>query len=142
VSATPQSPATPEVSEPSETPQPPALSATDAALAAIADLAAARGPLVFFQSGGCCDGSLPMCLCRDELPAGPNDLLLGELAGAPFYVDADQYRRWGSPSFLLDLRPGPAEGFSLSPPDAHFVTRSPAPAAGSPAPARPVEGRG
>jgi uncharacterized protein (DUF779 family) len=47
------------------------------------------------------------------------------IAGAPFYVDREQYERWGHPSFLIDTRPGAAEGFSLSLPDAHFVTRAP-----------------
>lgn len=99
------------------------VTATDAATAAIEQLAGEHGLLAFFQSGGCCDGSLPICLKEGELPPGPDDLLLGRVAGMPFYVDAEQWRRWGSPSFLLDLRPGAAEGFSLSPPDAHFVTR-------------------
>ena len=105
------------------------VTATDAALQAIARLRAAHGPLAFFQSAGCCDGSLPICLKEGELPAGPNDMLLGTLDGAPFYIDAELHRRWGCPRLRLDLSPGPAEGFSLSPPDAHFVTRS-APARG------------
>ncbi|HEY4897313.1 MAG TPA: DUF779 domain-containing protein [Solirubrobacteraceae bacterium] len=95
---------------------------TDAAIEAIERLRAKHGPLAFFQSGGCCDGSLPICLKDGELPPGSGDSLLGFVGGAPFYVDADQHRRWGHPSFLLDLRPAPAEGFSLSLPDAHFVT--------------------
>ncbi|HYM55896.1 MAG TPA: DUF779 domain-containing protein [Solirubrobacteraceae bacterium] len=100
------------------------VTASDAAVRAIERLSVEHGPLAFFQSGGCCDGSLPICMKDGELPPGPGDELLGVLAGAPFYVDSDQYRRWGRPAFLLDLRPGAAEGFSLSLPDAHFVTRS------------------
>jgi len=88
-------------------------------------LSAKHGPLAFFQSGGCCDGSSPICLCDGELPPGTNDLLLGSIAGAPFYVDREQYQRWGRPSFLITTASGPAEGFSLSLPDAHFVTRAP-----------------
>jgi uncharacterized protein (DUF779 family) len=88
------------------------VTATDPALAAIERLRAAHGPLAFFQSGGCCDGGLPICLKLGELPPG-------------FYIDAEQYRRWGSPSLVLDLSEGAAEGFSLSPPQAHFVTRPP-----------------
>ncbi len=99
------------------------VTATDAAIEAIEQLSDEHGPLAFFQSGGCCDGSLPICLKHGELPPGPGDLLLGAVAGAPFYVDSEQYLRWGRPSFLLDVRPGPVEGFSLSLPDAHFVTR-------------------
>jgi uncharacterized protein len=101
------------------------LTATPEALALAARLAAGHGPLAFFQSGGCCDGSSPICLLDGELPAGPNDLLLGRIADAPFYVDREQYERWGSPAFLIDVGKGPAEGFSLSDPDQHFVTRTP-----------------
>jgi len=103
------------------------VTATEAAVRAIELLQARHGPLAFFQSAGCCDGSLPICLGRDELPPGPEDTLLGRPADTPFYIDAELHRRWGSPRLLLDLRPGAAEGFSLSPPDAHFVT-SPSPA--------------
>ena len=88
-------------------------------------LTAEHGPIVFFQSGGCCDGTAPICVKRGELPPGPADLLLGDIAGAPFYVDLDQYRRWRSPHFLIDVGAGPAQGFSLSLPDRHFVTRPP-----------------
>jgi uncharacterized protein len=101
------------------------VTASGAAIEMAERLAAERGPLAFFQSGGCCDGSSPICLMRGELPRGANDLLLGEIAGAPFYVDAELYERWGRPPFLLDVGAGPAEGFSLSLPDAHFVTRAP-----------------
>lgn len=103
-----------------------AVSATPAALEAIRRLKAAHGPLMFFQSGGCCDGSSPMCLKEGELPISPNDMLLGEIAGAPFYIDADQYGRWGLPQFMIDVAPGAAEGFSLEGlQGVHFVTRSP-----------------
>ena len=98
--------------------------ATDAALAAIARLTATHGPLMFFQSGGCCDGSSPICLLGNELETGPNDLLLGEVAGAPFYIDAEQDRRFGSPQFVLDVGAGPPEGLSLGLDDIHFVTTS------------------
>jgi uncharacterized protein (DUF779 family) len=102
------------------------LTATPAAIEMVERLTTEHGPLAIFQSGGCCDGSSPICLEDGELPPGVNDLWLGEIAGAPFYVDSEQYERWGRPSFLLDVGPGPAQGFSLSLPDAHFVTRSPA----------------
>jgi uncharacterized protein (DUF779 family) len=98
--------------------------ATRAALDAIERLGAAHGPLTFFQSGGCCDGSSPICLLRDELPVGPDDLLLGEIGGAAFYIDADMYERWGRPDFLIDVAPGPPEGFSLGPAAEHFVVRA------------------
>jgi len=98
------------------------VTATGAAIEAIERLSAEHGPLAFFQSGGCCDGSLPICLVDGELPPGPGDVLLGRIAGAPFYVDGEQHERWGRPDFVLDMRPGAAQGFSLSLPDAHFVT--------------------
>ena len=102
------------------------VSATRAALAVITRLEAAHGPLAFFQSGGCCDGTSPICLKDGELPAGPHDVKLGEIGGAPFYIDADQYERWGRPRFEIDASPGAAMGFSLEAlEDVHFVTRMP-----------------
>jgi uncharacterized protein len=67
----------------------------------------------------------PDGLLADDLAPGPGDVLLGELAGVPFYIDAEQFRRWGDPEFLLDVGPGAPEGFSLGLPDARFVTLSP-----------------
>lgn len=110
------------------------LTATPAAQALIERLADAHGPLAIFQSGGCCDGTSPICLPAGELPPAPGDLLLGEIAGAPFYVDREQYERWGRPDFLIDVGAGAAQGFSLSLPDAHLVTRPPR----SPATSTPV----
>jgi uncharacterized protein len=102
-----------------------AVKATGAALEVIARLEAAHGPVVFFQSGGCCDGTSPICLKHDELPAGPHDIQLGEIGGAGFYIDADQYDRWGRPRFLIDVSPGAAEGFSLEALEGvHFITRT------------------
>ena len=99
--------------------------ATPAALEAIRRLEAAHGRLMFFQSGGCCDGTSPICLTDGELPPGPGDVRLGEIGGASFYIDADQYERWGQPRFVVDVAPGAAEGFSLEGLDGvHFVTRT------------------
>lgn len=99
--------------------------ATDAALAALERLTTAHGPLMLMQSGGCCDGSSPICLHAGELLVGPNDLLLGEVAGARFYIDAEQYERWNRPRLVLDAAAGPAEGISLEGLEGiHFVTRS------------------
>jgi uncharacterized protein (DUF779 family) len=104
----------------------PAVGATPAALEVIRRLEAAHGPLAFFQSGGCCDGSSAMCLKDGELPPAPSDVRLGEISGAPFYIDADQYKRWGTPRFLIDVAPGAADGFSLEGLEGvHFVSRSP-----------------
>ena len=73
------------------------VTASPAALEVLQRLGAVHGALMFFQSGGCCDGSSPMCLKRDELPLSPHDVCLGEIGGAPFYIDNDMYERWGRP---------------------------------------------
>jgi uncharacterized protein len=81
---------------------------------------------MFFQSGGCCDGTSPICLKDGELPIGPGDVSLGEIGGAAFYIDRDQYERLGRPAFVIDVAPGAAEGFSLEGlQGVHFVTRTP-----------------
>jgi uncharacterized protein (DUF779 family) len=103
------------------------LDATPAALALLARLRERHGPLMLVQSGGCCDGSSPLCLPRGELLVGAGDLLLGEIDGVPFYVDAEQYERWNRPSFQLDLVDGATDSFSLEAGDGvHFVSRTPA----------------
>jgi uncharacterized protein (DUF779 family) len=100
------------------------LSATPQALEAIERLTARHGAIVIHQSGGCCDGSSPICLPAAELPAGPGDVLLGELGGAPVYIDGEQDKRWGFPDIRIDLSSGAAMGFSLEGvDDVHFVTR-------------------
>src|SRR5438876_10256110 len=101
------------------------VTATPQATAMLRRLVLTHGPLALFQSGGCCDGSLPLCLLADDLAPGPGDRLLGEVAGVPFYIDSEQFRRWGEPEFLLDVASGAPEGFSLGLADAHFVTLSP-----------------
>jgi uncharacterized protein len=104
----------------------PAVDATPAALEVIRRLETAHGPLAFFQSGGCCDGSSAMCLKDGELPAALHDVQLGEIGGAPFYIDAEQYERWGTPRFMIDVAPGAAEGFSLEGLEGvHFISRAP-----------------
>jgi uncharacterized protein (DUF779 family) len=99
--------------------------ATAEALDAIERLTVKHGRLMLFQSGGCCDGSSPLCLREGELLIGPNDRLLGEPGGMPVYIDAEQDDRWHRPPFVLDVAPGPASGFSLEGLDGiHFITRS------------------
>jgi hypothetical protein len=103
-----------------------AISATDAALAELASLRERFGPLMLFQSGGCCDGSSPLCVPEGELLVGPNDLLLGDVGGAPFYIDVEQYERWNHPTFLLDVGPGAVGNFSLESLDGvHFTSCEP-----------------
>jgi uncharacterized protein (DUF779 family) len=99
--------------------------ATPAALEAIGRLVAARGALMFFQSGGCCDGSLPMCFDLGEFVVSDHDVLLGDVAGCPFYIDHRQYEAWKHTQLILDVGDGLPEGFSLAAgPNAHFVTNS------------------
>ena len=91
----------------------------------IVRLKARYGSLIFMQSGGCCDGSSPMCLQKGDLLLGPNDLLLGEIEGCPFYIDQEQYNRWRKPQFLIDVAQGDGDTFSLEGPEGiHFVART------------------
>lgn len=102
----------------------PDIEATPAALAAIEVLRARRGPIMFHQSGGCCDGSLPICLDDGELLVGAGDVLLGRVGGSPFYIDSRQWEAWGHEGLILDVSAGDPEGFSLPAGDGqHFVTR-------------------
>jgi len=101
------------------------VSATEAARDLIVRLKTRYGSLIFMQSGGCCDGSSPMCLQKGDLLLGPNDLLLGEIEECPFYIDREQYERWRRPAFLLDVSPGDGDTFSLEGPEGmHFIART------------------
>lgn len=99
--------------------------ATDAALALIRRLQAVHGPLMFHQSGGCCDGSAPMCYPRGEFRVGDRDVLLGTIAGCEVYIGGDQYERWKHTTLTIDAVPGRGAGFSLEAPEGmRFLTRS------------------
>ena len=101
------------------------VTATPAALDLLERLRAQHGDLIVHVSGGCCDGSSPMCLRAADLPAGPHDVQLGALADVPVVIDGDQNRRWLHPSFHLDVATGTAGGFSLeSLEDLHFTATS------------------
>ena len=103
----------------------PAVTATQAALEAIALLVAGRGALMFFQLGGCCDGSRPICFEDGEFVLGGQDVLLGEVGGCRFYIDGRQYERWKHTQLILDVGEGEPEGFSLPAGEGrHFITRS------------------
>jgi uncharacterized protein (DUF779 family) len=99
--------------------------ATPAALALIDRLRAQHGPLMFHQSGGCCDGSAPMCFPAGELLVGENDRLLGEIGGCPFYMSAGQFEYWRHTQLTIDVVPGRGGMFSLEGSmGVRFLTRS------------------
>jgi uncharacterized protein (DUF779 family) len=99
--------------------------ATDAALALIAELQARHGDLMFHQSGGCCDGSAPMCFALGEFILGDNDVHLGDIGGVPFYISESQYEYWSHTQLIIDVVPGRGGMFSLEGPTGRrFLTRS------------------
>ncbi len=99
--------------------------ATPEALDAISGLMEERGPILFFQSGGCCDGSLPMCFEDGEFIIGGHDVLLGRVGGCPFYIDHRQYAVWKHTQLILGVGEGEPEGFSIpAGPNRHFVITS------------------
>ena len=99
--------------------------ATDAALALIAELKKRHGDLMFHQSGGCCDGSAPMCFPLGEFILGDNDVHLGDIGGTPFYISESQYEYWCHTQLIIDVVPGRGGMFSLEGPTGkRFLTRS------------------
>ena len=89
------------------------VTATPAALALIAELQSEYGPIMFHQSGGCCDGSSPMCYPAGEFRVGGSDTLLGEIAGVPVYIGQAQGQAWAHTQLILDVVPGRWGMFSL-----------------------------
>jgi uncharacterized protein (DUF779 family) len=90
------------------------VTATPEALALIERLVARHGPLMFHQSGGCCDGSSPMCYSRGELMVSEtSDVLLGEIGGQPFYIGRAQFDMWKHTRLTIDVVPGRGGMFSL-----------------------------
>ncbi|MFP3388788.1 DUF779 domain-containing protein [Brevibacillus sp. SIMBA_040] len=99
--------------------------ATDAALQLIERLRAKHGDLMFHQSGGCCDGSSPMCYPLGEFLVGDQDVLLGEIGGCPFYMGKAQYEYWKHTQLIIDVVEGRGGMFSLEGPEGlRFLTRS------------------
>lgn len=87
--------------------------ATDLAIHLIRVLREKHGPLMFHQSGGCCDGSSPMCYPRGEFIIGDVDVQLGEVDGEPFYMSRSQFEYWKHTQLTLDVVPGRGGMFSL-----------------------------
>ena len=99
--------------------------ATDAAADFIAALSARHGDLMFFQSGGCCDGSSPMCYRRGDFNVSDTDVYLGDVAGAPFYMGAEQFEYWRHTQLIIDVVDGNGGMFSLDNGSGkRFLTRS------------------
>ncbi|MCE4373196.1 DUF779 domain-containing protein [Xanthomonas hortorum] len=87
--------------------------ATLAALQLIDTLRVRHGEVLFHQSGGCCDGSSPMCFPVGDFIVGDRDMLLGEIGGAPFYISASQFEYWKHTQLIIDVVPGRGGMFSL-----------------------------
>ena len=101
------------------------VTATPEAIAMIEKLQAQNGPLLFHQSGGCCDGSAPMCYPRGEFRVGAQDVFMGEIGGQPFYMGRSQFEYWEHTHLIIDLVKGRGSGFSLEAPEGfRFLTRS------------------
>jgi uncharacterized protein len=105
---------------------PPRILATPESDALIARLTGRHGPLMFHQSGGCCDGSAPMCFLRGEFKVGAQDVLLGIIAGdVPVWIGAAQFEYWRHTQVTIDVVPGRGAGMSLeSPEGVRFMVRS------------------
>jgi uncharacterized protein (DUF779 family) len=101
------------------------VTATPAALELIEEIKADHGEIMFHQSGGCCDGSSPMCYQQGEFRIGENDVLLGHIGGAPFYISGAQYEAWKHTRLIIDVVPGRGGMFSLdNGREKRFLTRS------------------
>jgi uncharacterized protein (DUF779 family) len=99
--------------------------ATGTALDLIERLQREYGDILFHQSGGCCDGSAPMCFPQGEFLVGENDVALGEIGGAPFYIGAAQFEYWKHTQLVIDVVEGQGGMFSLeNGTGRRFLTRS------------------
>ena len=104
---------------------PPRVLATEAARALLAEIVADHGPVLFHQSGGCCDGSSPMCYPQNEFVIGDHDVLLGHIDEMPVYIGGRQFALWRHTQLILDVVPGRGGMFSLdNGRERRFLTRS------------------
>ncbi|HET7277623.1 MAG TPA: DUF779 domain-containing protein [Dermatophilaceae bacterium] len=104
---------------------------TDEAADLLRRLVGQHGPVMFHQSGGCCDGSAPMCYPAEEFLTGAADVLLGDLVlpgvadPVPFWMSASQYQYWKHTHLTVDVVPGRGSGFSIEAPQGvRFLIRS------------------
>jgi uncharacterized protein (DUF779 family) len=101
------------------------VTATETALALIAELQAQHGTLLFHQSGGCCDGSSPMCYPQSDFIVSDQDVCLGTIGGVPVYISESQYAVWRHTQLIIDVVPGRGGMFSLeNGTERRFLTRS------------------
>ncbi len=89
------------------------LSATPSAIGLIQKLTAQHGPILFFQSGGCCEGSVPLCMPTNEFKPSPSDVIIGEIEGAVFYMGHNHFQFSENTHTILDALPGSSGSFSL-----------------------------
>jgi uncharacterized protein (DUF779 family) len=98
---------------------------TPAAAEVVARLKSQHGPLMFHQSGGCCDGSQPMCFAEGEFRVGGSDVLIGNIEGCPFYMNEAQFEYWKHTHLTIDITPGRGSSFSLEIPlGLRFIVQS------------------
>jgi len=106
-------------------PDEPRVIATPAALDFIREIQAEHPDILFHQSGGCCDGSSPMCYPASEYRVGETDVKLGEIGGVPVYISGSQYAVWKHTQLIIDVVPGRGGMFSLdNGRERRFLTRS------------------
>ncbi|MFQ6181081.1 DUF779 domain-containing protein [Sinorhizobium meliloti] len=103
----------------------PRVLATDAAIDLIREIRRDHPDILFHQSGGCCDGSSPMCYPADDYIVGDNDVKLGEIDGVPVYISSSQYEVWKHTQLIIDVVSGRGGMFSLdNGREKRFLTRS------------------
>lgn len=101
------------------------VSVTPKAEALLRKLQGQYGPLLFHQSGGCCDGSAPMCFPRGDFKVGQQDVFLGTIVDTPFYISGPQFEYWQHTHLTVDVVPGRGSGFSVEAPEGvRFLIRS------------------
>lgn len=101
------------------------VSATPDAMKLLDEIIADHGPVLFHQSGGCCDGSSPMCYPRDDFIVGDHDVLLGMIGDTPVYISESQFEAWKHTDLTIDVVPGRGGMFSLdNGREKRFLTRS------------------
>jgi len=101
------------------------VSVTPEAEALLRKLQGMHGPLMFHQSGGCCDGSAPMCYPRGDFKIGQQDVFLGTIVDTPFYISGPQFEYWQHTHLTVDVVRGRGSGFSVEAPEGvRFLIRS------------------